>query len=131
MRNRNKGSKRSLGRRVVALVAAYAIVLSGLLASFGAARAATQVTGNHGAILCHTETADSQSPSTDGTTGRICVDNCCVGCLTPLVAVPPPSVNFAEAPATSNQKILAPLEIAGFSGIATKSHRSRAPPQTT
>ena len=73
-------------RRIVALAAAYAIVLSGLIASFGAARAAAEAAAQPGEILCHSVAASQPAPSTDDSNGKVCVDACCVGCLALMAA---------------------------------------------
>ena len=120
--------KRPLRRRVVALAAAYAIALSGLLASFGAARAAAETTANPLGVICHHGLAGQPSPLTGGTNSKICVDCCCVGCLMPMAALPPPPANAAPSLAAISHRV-APVAMAALSGArAAKSHRSRAPP---
>jgi hypothetical protein len=124
--------ERRLGRRIIALVAAYAIALSSLLASFTAARAAGEAAAAPGGVICHTLVIGQQAPSPSGdrTNGKLCVDNCCVGCLMLMAAVPPPPVKVAGAPQSAG-KLLQPPPIAVLAvRPETKSHRSRAPPLT-
>ena len=58
-------AKHPLRWRVVALVAAYAIALSSLLASGVAARAAAGLVAQSGGILCHTDVAGQSAPASD------------------------------------------------------------------
>jgi hypothetical protein len=125
-------TERTLGRRIIALVAAYTIALSSLLASFTAARAAGEAAVAPLGVICHTLAIGQQgpSPSGDQSNGKICADCCCVGCLMLMAALPPPPVKVAGA-TQSPGKRLQPPAIAVLAAIAeTKSHRSRAPPQT-
>jgi hypothetical protein len=119
--------KRLLQKRLIALAAAYAIALSGLIANFGGAQMAAAAAAQPGGIICHTDFAGGPAPSPDGGTGKIC-DDCCVGCLTLAAALPPPPVIVSAIPQSAGERI-APLAIAVLvSGPETKSHRSRAPP---
>ena len=121
-------AKRTLGRRIVALVAAYAIALSGLAASFGAARAAAMAT-EPGGVICHTLAAGQPSPASDHGGDKVCAD-CCIGCLLLTAALPPPPADAVAVPHTSSQPVAAP-QIVGLTGSSeTKDHRSRAPPLT-
>jgi hypothetical protein len=124
--------ERRLGRRIIALVAAYAIALSSLLASFTAARAAGEDAAVPAGVICHTLVIGQQAPSPSGdqTNGKLCVDNCCVGCLMLMAALPPPPLTVTGAPQSAG-KVLQPPTVAGLAaGPGTKSHRSRAPPLT-
>ena len=49
--------KRLLQKRLVALAAAYAIALSGLIANFGGAQMAAAAAAQPGSIICHTDFA--------------------------------------------------------------------------
>jgi hypothetical protein len=120
-----------LRRRIVALAAAYAIALSGLIASFGAARAAAETAAVPGGIICHTSIAGQQSPSPAGDSGKTCLDCCCgVGCTMTLAALPPPPASAAPLLQAPGHQ-LASLDAAILTGEPdTKSHRSRAPPLT-
>ena len=129
--------KRSWQKRLVALAAAYAIALAGLIANFGGAQMAAAAAAQPGGIICHTDFADfagghapSPAPSPDSGTNKTCIDDCCTGCLTLTAALPPAPANADAIPLSASVRIV-PLAVAVFvSGPRTKSHRSRAPPQT-
>jgi hypothetical protein len=127
---RTELGKRSLRRRVIALAAAYAIALSSLIASFGAARAAAETAAVPGGIICHTLVAGQQTPSRDEGNGRICADCCCVGCLMLMAALPPPPGNAIAVRRAAAQAIAAPAAVTLAGSREAKSHRSRAPPLT-
>jgi hypothetical protein len=115
-----------LSRRVVALAAAYAIALSGLIASFGAAQVAAEALTQPGGVLCHSSGADQPATSPDGNKPKICVDDCCVGCLAMPGTLPPPTV---VARLQSSTERVATLT--SFTLVRTADshyHRSRAPP---
>jgi hypothetical protein len=119
--------KRLLQKRLIALAAAYAIALSGLIANFGGAQMAAAAAAQPGGIICHTDVAGGPAPSPDGGTGKIC-DDCCVGCLMLMAALPLPPVTASFSPPSACERI-GPLAVAVFvSRPETKSHRSRAPP---
>ncbi len=121
--------KRLLQKRIIALAAAYAIALSGLIASFGGAQMAAAAAAQPG-IICHTDFAGQTAPSPDGSNGKVCIDDCCVGCLMHMAALPPPPATAVALPQSAGERI-APLAVAVFvAGPETKSHRSRAPPLT-
>jgi hypothetical protein len=123
--------RRPLRRRIVALVAAYAIALSSLIASFGAARAAAEAAAVPGGIICHTVIDGRHTPSPAQGNGKLCIDCCCgVGCTMLMAALPPPPTGAAPLLQASSHR-LAPLDAAvPAGGPDTKSHRSRAPPLT-
>jgi len=117
-------------RRVIALAAAYAVALSSLLASFGAARAAAAPTPEPLGVICHHDIADQDSPLTGGPNSKICIDSCCIGCLMPMAALPPPPATIAPSSLVISYRV-APLAMAALSGgRVAKSHRSRAPPSS-
>jgi hypothetical protein len=122
-------ARRPLRRRIVALAAAYAIALASLIASFTSASAAAEAaTAPDGIIICHTVVAGNQAPSpADQTNGKHCIDNCCIGCLMLIEAVPPPA-KITGAPLSASQSIAPPQNIVLVGGLQTKDHRSRAPP---
>jgi len=123
--------ERRLGRRIVALVAAYAIALSSLLASYAAAQAAGGTAGAPAGIICHTLLADqAPSPTGDQTNGDHCANDCCVGCLVLMAALPPPPVTVAGALRSAGRPLRPQAIAAATAGHETKSHRSRAPPLT-
>jgi hypothetical protein len=121
-------AKHPLRWRVIALVAAYAIALSSLLASGVAARAAAELVTQSGGILCHTDVAGQSAPASDEK-NRACADCCCVGCLTLMAAVPFPQARNIVLGTLSSQ-VVAPLAMIVVAGSpSAKSHRSRAPPR--
>ena len=124
--------KRLWQKRLVALAAAYTIALAGLLANFGGAQMAAAAAAQPGGIICHTDFAGGPAPSPDGQpdSNKPCIDGCCTGCLTLSAALPPAPANADAIPPSASVRV-APLADAVFvSGPRTKSHRSRAPPQT-
>src|SRR5580692_12226335 len=120
-------ARRPLQRRIVALAAAYAIALASLIASFGAASAAAAAAGPTG-IICHTLVAGDEAPSSGDTNTKHCIDNCCIGCLMLMAAVPPPPAKITVAPLSARQSIAPPQNIVLVGALQTKDHRSRAPP---
>jgi DUF2946 family protein len=121
-------ARRPLRRRIVALAAAYAIALSSLIASFGAASAAADAAAAPNGIICHTLVAGDETPSSGDTNSNHCVGNCCIGCLMLMAVVPPPPVKIIGAPLSASQSIAPPQNIVLVGGLKTKDHRSRAPP---
>jgi hypothetical protein len=122
-------ARRPLRRRIVALAAAYAIALSSLIASFGAASAAAAAAAPSG-IICHTLVAGDETPASGDTNSRHCADNCCIGCLMLITAVPRPPAEIIDAPLSASQSIAPPQNIVLVGALQTKDHRSRAPPLT-
>ena len=122
-------ARRPLRRRIVALAAAYAIALSSLIASFGAASAAADAAvAPTAGIICHTLVAGDEAPASGDTNTKHCIDNCCIGCLMLMAAVPPPPAKIFRAPLSASQSIALPQNIVLVGGLETKDHRSRAPP---
>jgi hypothetical protein len=119
---------RPMWQRVVALTAAYAVALATLIASYGAARAAGAIAAQPNAIICHTVVADDSTPAPASDQTDHCADNCCIGCLTFLAALPPPPVKAIGAPLSASQTLVPPQTIVLIGGQKTKDHRSRAPP---
>jgi len=121
-------AKWPLRRRLVALAAAYAIALSGIIANFGVGRAAAAEAGASATVTCHTEIAGDPSPTGGADNGKPCGESCCVGCLTPMATLPPPLAKASGAPQSARQ-ILPARAVAGLAlRPQTKSHQSRAPP---
>jgi hypothetical protein len=126
--------KRLWQKRLVALATAYAIALAGLIANFGGAQMAAAAAAQPGGIICHTDFAGghapSPAPSPDSGTHKTCIDDCCTGCLTLAAALPPAPANAGAIPPSASVRVT-PLAVAVFVfSPRTKSHRSRAPPQT-
>jgi hypothetical protein len=104
------------------------VAISSLLASFGAARAAAEATANPFSAICHHDLAGQSTPVNDSGNSNICIDCCCVGCLMPMAALPPPPALAAPALVAVAYR-LAPLATVPLLGARpAKSHRSRAPP---
>jgi hypothetical protein len=116
-----------LSRRVVALVAAYAIALSGLIASFAAAQVTAEAFTQPGSVLCHSTGAGQPATSPDGTQGKICVDDCCLGCLAMPGTLPPPPAVVAH-PQSSTERVVALRSFILVRTAYSHDYRSRAPP---
>jgi hypothetical protein len=122
--------RRPLRRRIIALAAAYAIALSSLIASFGAASAAAEATAVPGGIVCHTIIDGQQTPSPAQGNGKLCIDRCCAGCTMPMAAAPPPPAAAAPLSQASSHRLAPPAIAARAGGREANAHRSRAPPLT-
>jgi hypothetical protein len=125
---RKQSSMRPIWQRVVALTAAYAIALSSLIASFGAARAAAETAAAPNLIICHTLLAGDEAPAPASDQSNHCADNCCIGCVMLLAALPPPPTNAVGVPAAASQPLALPQTVVLDGGLKAKDHRSRAPP---
>jgi hypothetical protein len=122
-------AQRPLRQRMIALAAAYAIALSSLVASFGAARAAAETAAIPGGIICHSIVAGQQAPAPAEDNGKICLDCCCgVGCTMTLAALPPPPTVAAPLPQTASQRVAPPKTFIADRSAEGQPHRSRAPP---
>src|SRR5271169_807526 len=121
---------RLLRKRLIALAAAYAIALAGLIANFGGAQMAAAAAAQPTGIICHTDLAGQPAPSQDGGTGKTCTDDCCTGCLMLMAALPPPPVDAVASPQSASSRIVPPAVALLASGPGTKAHRARAPPLT-
>jgi hypothetical protein len=120
-------AKRALRRRVIALVAAYAIALANLLASFGAAQAAAEAASAPDPGLCHSAT-DQPAPLSDESNGKICLD-CCIGCLGSVSGgAPPPAGATVTVAETSFTRLVPLTQVAVFAAAHSSAHRSRGPP---
>jgi hypothetical protein len=119
---------RPLWQRVVALTAAYAIALAGLVASFGVARAAAAMAAAPNVIICHTAVAGDEAPAPASDQDTHCADNCCIGCLSLLSELPPAPAGAIAAPQSASHQVV-PLQSVVVTGDPhKKSHQSRAPP---
>ncbi len=114
-----------LSRRLIALATAYAIALSGLMVSFGVARAAVSLPGT---ITCHSD-AGTTGPAGSQPDGKLCDASCCTGCLMLVAALLPPPVTVAEAPRVAGRPLPLGAVITVGAAAHTSSHRSRAPPR--
>jgi len=121
-------TKRPFRQRVIALVAAYAIALAGLIASFGAAQAAAGAVDGGSGVICHSDVAEG-GPATGSheSDGTICFKSC-IGCMTSLATVIPPTVAAAGPPQLSFKRLDLPALSIRLGGAKSKAHRSRGPP---
>jgi hypothetical protein len=114
-------------RRVVALAAAYAIALSGLIASFNAVRMAVADASSANVVICERAQLGNPAPDSDlGDLGK----SCCAGCLIQLAAVPPPPTASIAVEQSAGQLLALPVIVDFRSDPKTRSHQSRAPPQS-
>jgi hypothetical protein len=118
-------AKRPLLRRIIALGAAYAIALSSLIASFSAVRAAVADTTSSDIVICQPTFLGHTTP-----TSLPAGFDSCVGCLVLLAAVPPPPTTAIALEQSPGQLLALPIILDLSSRSQTKSHRSRAPPQS-
>jgi hypothetical protein len=123
-----RSRRQSWQRRITALAAAYVIALSSLLASFGAARAAAETTANPFSVICHHGLAGQSTPADDGSNGNTCIDCCCIGCLMPMAALPPPPEIAAPVVVAVAYRFAARARAPLPTTRTARSHRSRAPP---
>jgi hypothetical protein len=119
-----------LRQRVIALVAAYAIALSGLIAGFSGAAAAAEAASQPNVILCHSDSAGAPALPADQGNSKNCTEGCCIGCLMQMASLPPPPAS-PLATLRIARKVLHPVAVAVSTGVRqTGLHRSRAPPLT-
>jgi hypothetical protein len=106
-------------------MAAYAIALSSLIASFSAVRAAVADATSSGHVICQSTLFGHTAP-----TGipKDCDSSCCIGCLALLAALPPPPATSVAVAQRSQRLLSLPVATDLPSDPQTKSHRSRAPP---
>ena len=118
---------RPLRQRVIALVAAYAIALASLIASFGAAQAAFQAVDGATGIICHSDAAEG-APATGSheNDGTICFK--CIRCMTSLATVIAPTVAAAGPSPASFKRLDLPALSVRLAGAKSNAHRSRGPP---
>jgi len=119
------------GRCVIALVAAYALVISSFIANFSAAGVAAETAFNPAIVICHHDASGQLDPLSGHSNDCPCVDcGCCIGCLGPVAALPPPPALALPAQVAISRR-LAPLVHVALGGVRIdKSHRSRAPPKS-
>jgi hypothetical protein len=120
-------AKRSLRQRVVALAAACAIALSGLMTSLAAAQTAAEAINQPDGVICHGSGTERPAPVPAENSSKICVASCCVGCLSMATAVPPLTATAVAAHSLSQR----PARLSRFvlaAGSDFNAHRSRGPP---
>jgi hypothetical protein len=119
-----------LRQRLIALAAAYAIALSGLIANFGGAQMAAAAAAQPDFVICHSDGAGTPASPSDSDTGGTCIGDCCTGVLVLSAALPQPPATAIALLASAGERV-GPCDAAiHIAGPETKSHRSRAPPQT-
>ena len=121
-------TERRLRRRAVALIAAYAIALASLLATYTSARAAGETTTNPIGVICHTGLAGQSGSSGGHDDGQACANGCCIGCLMLMAALPPPPITVAGALQSAGEALPLPEVYRLVTKPLTQFHRSRAPP---
>jgi hypothetical protein len=121
-------ARRPLRQRIVALVAAYAIALASLIASFGAAQATAAAVNGGTGIICHSDVAE-RAPATGPheSNGTLCFKSC-IGCITSLATVIPPTVAAAGPPQLWFKRIDLPARVVRIARAQLNAHRSRGPP---
>ena len=120
-------AKRSLRQRIVALAAACAIALSGLMTSSAAAQAAAEAINQPDGVICHGNGAERPAPVPEENSNKICIASCCIGCLSIAAAVPPPVMTAAVPRSLSQRPALFSLFVLA-AGTDFNAHRSRGPP---
>ena len=120
-------TKRPLRQRVVALVAAYAIALAGLIGSLGTAAALAEVTTQPDVVICHSSLADKPAPVPQDSNRNLCIKSC-VGCITSLAMAIPPTVSAARLPQSVIKRLNLPARVVRIAGAKFNAHRSRGPP---
>jgi hypothetical protein len=120
-------TKRPLRQRVVALTAAYAIVLAGMIATFGAARTVAEAAAQQDVVICHSGVADEPAPGPQDGNGDLCIKSC-VGCITSLAMAIPPIVLAARLPQLVIKRLDLPTRVFRIARAKFNAHRSRGPP---
>jgi hypothetical protein len=122
-------ARRSLRGRIIALFAAYAIALAGVVASFGAAQSAAQAADQEGGVICHSDLATGPATGSHNSNGDICLKTC-IGCIASLATVIPPTVAAAGLPQVSFKRLDPPTCWVRLAETKSSAHRSRGPPST-
>jgi len=118
-------ARQRLQRRIIALVAAYAIALTSLFATLSAVRAAVTDATSSGIVICQPTLLGQTAP-----TGmpRDC-DSCCIGCATLLAALPPAPTASVAIEQTQGFLLPAPATEKLPFDPQVRSHQSRGPPR--
>jgi hypothetical protein len=124
---RNSFARRPLRQRIIAFAAAYTIALASLVTGFGAAQAAVEALDGGYGIICHSDGAEGPPSGSQDSNGAICL-KCCIGCISSLATVIPPTVAPAGPPQLTFKRLDAPRSVVIFTGTKAKAHRSRGPP---
>jgi hypothetical protein len=124
--------KRLLQKRFIALTAAYALVLAGLLANLSGAQMAAAAAAQPNFVLCHNDGADIPAAALGGgqtDSNKTCFDDCCTGCLMFSAALPQPPATAIALLSSAGERVAPHDSAIVIAGPETTSHRSRAPPQ--
>jgi len=116
-----------LRQRVIALAAAYAIALASLMAGFAAAQAAAQAANDDGGVICHSDVAEGPGTGSHDNNDAICLKSC-IGCLTSLATVVPPTVAAVRPLQLSFKRLDLPARMVILAEAKANAHRSRGPP---
>ena len=118
-------AKRPLRQRVVALVAAYAIALSGLMTSLAGAQAAqAEATAQLEAIICHSSSADQSAPASQDDNNNLCIKSC-VACITSLAMAIAPTVSSVRLPQSVIKRLDLPARAVGIAVAIQRSSLAR------
>jgi hypothetical protein len=123
-------ARRALRRRMIALAAAYALALGALFASWAVSNTAALSAAGLAAVICHNDGAGEPAPGQNHDSDTVCVDSCCVGCVLLMATLPPPPVKAIGVPQSAARPLPPTPARAVSAGSSTRSHQSRAPPQT-
>jgi hypothetical protein len=116
-----------LRERVIALVAAYAIALASLIASFSAAQATAGPIDGANLAICHGLGEAAPATGSHQGSGDICLKTC-IGCMTSLATIIPPTVAAADPSLVSFKRLDLPALSVRLAGAKSNAHRSRGPP---
>jgi len=120
-------AKRPLRQRIVALVAAYAIALASLIASFGAAQTAAAAVDGGSGVICHSDLAGGPITGSHEDDGTICFKSC-IGCMTSLAMTIPPTVSAIRMLQSASKRLDLPVRLVCLDNAKANAHRSRGPP---
>jgi hypothetical protein len=116
-----------LRQRIIALVAAYAIALANLIAGFGVAQAAVAALDGGYGVICHSDGGDGPPTGSQDSNGAICLKHC-IGCISALATVFPPTAAPAAPPRLTFKRLDLPAPVTTLAGAKGNAHRSRGPP---
>ena len=120
-------ANQALRQRVIALLAAYAIALASLIAAFGAAQTAAAALDGGTGVICHTDLGTGGPASgSDESNGTLCSK--CIGCVTSLATVIPPTVATAGPPQLAFKRLDLPPLSDRIASAKSNAHRPRGPP---
>jgi hypothetical protein len=124
---RRSFATRPLRRRIIALVAAYAIAFAGVIASFVVAQAAAETAAQSDVVICHSSVGGEPAPASQDSNGNLCIKSC-VGCITSLAMAIAPTVSATRLLQSAITRLDLPTRVVGVAGAKANAHRSRGPP---